>query len=170
MEAWDPRLEVVNVREFPLPGAARLFEMSLSDGTALRISTKSDPDANELGVIPVGADEAMVSVRLTAAEATTLASLLSGVLLVIRSYDDQETGDTTALRTVTIGAASPAVGRLLDELAMGDPNEARVVAVIRDDTRQLIEEDPLRRLEVGDRLVLVGRPPVLERVARHLSG
>lgn len=169
MEAWDPRLEVVNVREFPLPGAARLFEMSLSDGTALRISTKIDSDGSELGVIPAGTDEAAVGVRLTAAEATTLVSLLSGVLLVIRSYDD-ESGDTAALRTVTIGAASPAVGRLLDELDTGDPDEARVVAVIRDDTRQLIEEDPMRRLEAGDRLVVVGRRPALERVVSSLAG
>lgn len=164
-----PPFDVVNVREFPLPGAARLFEVALSDGAALRVSTESD--AGQLGVIPAGADEAIVKVRLTRAEASTIASLLSGVRMVLRSDDDADDADddAAASRTVTLRAGSPAIGRLLHELDIPDPDHARVVAVIRDDTQRLLEDDPRRRTEEGDRLVVVGRPQALARLVRYLG-
>lgn len=166
-----PQFDVVNVREFPLPGAARLFEVALSDGAALRISTESD--AGQLGFIPAGADEAIVEVRLTKAEASTIASLLSGVRIVLQSDDDSDTDtaeDAAASRTVTLRAGSPAIGRLLGDLDIPDPDHARVVAVIRDDTHRLLEDDPGRRTEEGDRLVVVGRPQALVRLVRYLGG
>lgn len=169
MEHEDPRLEVVDVREYPVPGAARLFEISLSDGTALRISTDNESDASELGVVPAGADEAAVTVRLTGAEASTLSSLLSGVRLVIRSYD-RAPREGAATRTVTVPDWSPVVGVPLAEIELPDPDEARIVAVIRDDTEQLLEEDPASRCRVGDRLVVVGRHPALDRLVSRLTG
>jgi len=167
----DPQFDVVNVREFPLPGAARLFEVALSDGAALRISTESD--SARLGVIPAGDDEAIVNLRLTTAEATTIASLLSGVRIVLQADGDaaaDAVDDAAASRIVTVRAGSPAIGKLLHELDIPDPDHATVVAVIRDDTRQLLEEDPNRRTKEGDRLVVVGWPQAIGRLVQYLGG
>lgn len=167
MEQSDPRFDLVNVREHPVPGPARLFEIALADGSSLRISTDVDGDASELGIIPAGADEAAAVVRLTGAEASTVSSLLSGVRLVVRTYD-RAPREGASTRTITIRDDSPVVGTPFDEIELPDPDEARVVAVIRDGTPQLLEEDPRARCEVGDRLVLVGRHPALDRLVARL--
>jgi K+/H+ antiporter YhaU regulatory subunit KhtT len=168
MDEHHARTEVVNVREYPMPGADRLYEVVLTDGTALRIAVDGDSDGSELGVIPAGADEAAVRVRLTGAEASTVSSLLSGVRLVVRNYD-RAPRDGAATRTVTIPDGSPVVGIPLDEVDLPDPDEARIVAVIRDETEQLLEEDPGHRCRAGDRLVLVGRHPALDRLVSRLT-
>lgn len=168
MEQPDPPFELVTVREHPVPGAARLFELPLADGSSLRIATDVDGDASELGIIPPDSDEAAATVRLTGAEASTVSSLLSGIRLVVRDYD-RAPREGAATRTVTIPEDSPVVGIPFDEIELPDPDEARVVAVIRDDTPQLLESDPGRRCEVGDRLVLVGRHPALDRLVARLT-
>ena len=117
MEQSDPRFDVVNVREHPVPGPARLFEIALADGSSLRISTDVDGDASELGIIPAGADEAAAVVRLTGAEASTVSSLLSGVRLVVRTYD-RAPREGASTRTITIRDDSPVVGTPFDEMAV----------------------------------------------------
>jgi K+/H+ antiporter YhaU regulatory subunit KhtT len=42
--------------------------------------------------------------------------------------------------------------------------------VIRDDTDRLLEEDPARKCQAGDRLVVVGRHPALDRLVSRLTG
>ena len=167
MDQSDPMLELVNVREHPVPGPARLFEIALADGSSLRISTDVDGEASELGIVAPGSDEAAAVVRLTGAEASTLSSLLSGIRLVVRTYD-RAPREAASTRTITIREGSPVVGLPFDQIELPDPDEARVVAVIRDDTPRLLEEDPRGRCEVGDRLVLVGRHPALDRLVARL--
>jgi Trk K+ transport system NAD-binding subunit len=75
-----------------------------------------------------------------------------------------------ALGTITLAAASPAVGCLPNELVGPDPDDAQVIAVIRDETLDLVETDPDRRCEPGCRLVLVGWSDSLERLMRFLLG
>lgn len=64
----------VHVREHPVPGNARLFHLTLSDGTLLAISTDADTTDRALAVVPPTADEAVTSVHLSSAEATTLSA------------------------------------------------------------------------------------------------
>jgi K+/H+ antiporter YhaU regulatory subunit KhtT len=45
-----------------------------------------------------------------------------------------------------------------------------VIAVIRDDTDDLIETDPDRPCQAGDRLVIVGRPGSMSRMVEQLIG
>jgi hypothetical protein len=46
----------------------------------------------------------------------------------------------------------------------------RVVAVIRDDTSELLEHDEIRPCSVGDRVVIAGRADHLREPRRHLLG
>jgi TrkA domain protein len=160
----------VHVREFPLPGSARMFRMTLADGTSVTLSTQAGSMDRTLGVTPSGFDESVVVVHFTAAESTTLAALLSGIRFVIEGADEAQPVDAANLRTVTLPAGSPAVGRRLHELDASGSVDARVIAVIRDDTDELIETDPERACEPGDRLVIVGRPGAMAALVQRLTG
>ncbi|HEX6248453.1 MAG TPA: TrkA C-terminal domain-containing protein [Nocardioidaceae bacterium] len=160
----------VHVREHPMPGNRRVFSLTLPDGTLLTVATDPDERARDLSVTPLGSDAAAVSVRLSDVEATTLAALLSGVRFTVEVAPDQGPVDAANLRTMTIRAGSPAVGRRLHDLESPQPQDATVIAVIRDDTPDLVETDPQRPCRPGDRLVLVGRPGAMRDLVRHLLG
>nr|WP_249419839.1 TrkA C-terminal domain-containing protein [Rhabdothermincola salaria] len=94
--------------------------------------------------------------------------LLSG--LVVTGHDAAAPAvhdEPVQVVTLELAADSPALGRVPDELA--DEGRARVLAVIRDDTPELVEDDPSRALRVGDRLVVAARPEELDAV-RHRLG
>jgi Trk K+ transport system NAD-binding subunit len=84
--------------------------------------------------------------------------------------EDEQPLAAANLRTVTLSAGSPAIGRRLHDIQVPDPEHAKVIAVIRDDTADLIETDVERPCRAGDRLVLVGRPEALRHLVRDLSG
>jgi Trk K+ transport system NAD-binding subunit len=90
------------------------------------------------------------------------------VVLESRPTDVPATG--VHVETVTISAASPAVGRPVDQLERPDPDAATVLAVIRDDTPELVEEDAGRPCRPGDRLVIAGHPGALRELRDHLVG
>ena len=158
------------MREHPLPGNARMFCMTLADGTILTLSTSSESTDRTLEVTPPYSDEAVVAVHFNAAESTTLAALLSGIRFVIQQPEEHQPVDAANLRTVTLPAGSPAVGLRLHDLDVPDSIDARVIAVIRDDTDDLIETDPDRPCQPGDRLVIVGRPGSMSDMVRRLTG
>lgn len=106
---------------------------------------------------------------MTSVESTTLAALLSGIRFSVQE-EPRAPVNAANLRTITLPAGAPAVGRRLEELDVPDADEARVIAVIRDDTADLIEDDPDRPCQVGDRLVLVGRPGSMHTLVEYLLG
>lgn len=159
----------VHVREHPMPDNARLFSVTLADGTLLSIATEAAGGGRDLSLTPPGHDEAAVNVRLSDVEATTVAALLGGVRFTVEAPDHTPVGAAN-LRTLTIGAGSPAVDRRLDEIEVPQPEDATVIAVIRDDTPELVEQDPDRPVQPGDRLVLVGRPGAMSALVQHLVG
>jgi TrkA domain protein len=160
----------VHVREFPVPGNARLFHLTMSDGTLLAISTDADTTDRTLSVTPPSVDEALATVHLSNAEATTLSALLSGIRFVIDQPDEHQPVDAANLRTITLPAGSPAIGRRLHDLDVPDHDSARVIAVVRDDTDDLIEADMERPCRAGDRLILVGRPGSMSPLVKYLLG
>lgn len=160
----------VHVREHPLPGNARMFCLTLADGNTVTLSTSGESRDRSLEVTPPDSDESVVTVHFNAAESTTLAALLSGIRFVIQQPEEHQPVDAANLRTVTLPAGSPAVGKRLHDLDVPDSIDAQVIAVIRDDTDDLIETDPDRPCEVGDRLVIVGRPGSMSDMVRRLTG
>lgn len=168
MSTHSPEDEV-HVREHPLPGNGRLFTVTLSDGTELTIVTEPSSAGRQLAVTRPGADEPIAKVHMTGVESTTVAALLSGIRFVI-DHGDVAPVNAANLRTVVLPAGARAVGLRLDELQEPDSENARVIAVIRDDTDDLIEGDPERPCQPGDRLVLVGRPGSMSTLVDHLLG
>jgi len=147
-----------------------MFCMTLADGSIVTLSTPSGSTDRTLEVTSPDSDEAVVAVHFSAAESTTLAALLSGIRFVIEQPEDHQPVDAANLRTVTLAAGSPAVGSRLHDLDVPDSIDAQVIAVIRDDTDDLIETDPERPCEAGDRLVIVGRPGSMSALVQRLTG
>ncbi|HSJ91332.1 MAG TPA: TrkA C-terminal domain-containing protein [Ilumatobacter sp.] len=168
MSPHSPEDEV-HVREHPLPGNSRLFTITLADGAEVTIVTDPTSPSRQLAITRPGADEPIAKLRMTGVESTTIAALLSGIRFVIERGDVAPV-NAANLRTVVLPAGAYAVGLRLDELREPDPENARVIAVIRDDTSDLIEDDPERPCAPGDRLVLVGRPGSMSTLVDHLLG
>jgi K+/H+ antiporter YhaU regulatory subunit KhtT len=164
-----PRAEV-HVREHPLPGNSRLFWLTLADGSVIGVASHSVGTGREVSLTLPGQDEPALTTRLSDVEATTLAALLSGVRFLVETPADHAPVGGANLRTLTIGAGSPAIGVKVADIDVPSPGDARVIAVIRDDTPELVEEDPRRPCQPGDRLVLVGRPEAMRELVQHLLG
>ena len=160
----------IHVRQHSVPGIGRLFQLPLDEGWLVSVLVDTHSDDRELAVVEPGHDEPRVSVRLREAEAVTLATLLSGARFVFHDEPLPEPVSGVHVETVVVGASSPAVGRALADIAVPDPNAVRILAVIRDDTPELLEDDARRPCQPGDRLVLVGRPGPLDEVRRSLTG
>lgn len=159
----------VHVREHPYPGSGRMFAVTLANGAVLTIVADPVSMHRQVAVTLPGDDEPVATIPMTGVESTTVAALLSGVRFVVE-HDHGAPVNAANLRTVVLPAGAPAVGRRLSDLEVPEPDHARVVAVIRDDTPELIEDDPERPCEPGDRLVLVGRPGSMSALVSHLVG
>jgi TrkA domain protein len=160
----------VHVREQKIHGVGQLFQLPLDDGWTISVIVHARTGERELDVLSPGEDDADVKVHLTEAHAITLATLLSGVRFVFEDRPEPKPADGVHVETVVIGAGSPAVGRTIQELPLPSPEDARIIAVIRDDTPQLIEDDLARACLPGDRLVVAGRPGTLEELRSFLAG
>ena len=168
MSTHSPEDEV-HVREHPFPGSGRLWTVTLGSGAQLTVIASPDAAARQLAVTLPDREEPAVTIDMTGVESTTVAALLSGIRFVVHE-DEAAPVNAANLRTVALPAGARAVGYRLDELDVPDPDQARVIAVIRDDTPDLIEDDPNRPCQPGDRLVLVGRPGSMTKLVEHLLG
>lgn len=161
----------VNVREQKVPGVAWLYQLSLPTGWSVSVLVEARSGRRQIHVVRPGLDSADATVHMSEAEAVTLGALLSGVRM---TFDQEPVHPLPAhgvhVETVLIGAGSPAAHRRIEELEVPNAREARVLAVIRDDTLDLIEDDAGRACQPGDRLVLAGRPGSLEELRRFLAG
>lgn len=161
--------ENIRIRRHRVPGRGSRYDIPLRDGNHLVIVASShDPGARELHVLrSEGLEEPDASIALTSGEATTVATLLSNMRIVVEDTAEPPAG--VRVETMQVGSASPAVGKRPDELPIADPDHARVLAVIRDDTPELVESDIAQACRPGDRLVIAGRPPHIDSLRRHLQ-
>jgi len=163
----------VHLREHVIPGVGRVYEMPLEGGQLLSVVIDARTGERALSVLRPGEDEPVAVVRLDENQALTLSTLIAGLRIEVEATAPRE---AVQVDTVVIGAGSPAAGRTLTELEAShagqppDPADARVIAVIRDDTPELLEDDPHRPCQPGDRLVLAGRPGRLDDLRRWLVG
>jgi TrkA domain protein len=160
----------VNVRECAVPGVGRSYQLPLGEGTTVTVMVETASGVRELSALGPGEDEPQLRVRLGEAHALTLAAMLSGVRFVFESDPSDAPAGGVHVETVTVGAGSPAVGHLVDDLELPDPEGAQVLAVIRDDTPELVEDDATRPCQPGDRLVVAGHPEPLHRLRSFLAG
>lgn len=163
----NPAPENLHIRRQPIPGGGSRDELSLQDEHQLVIVHPPGTERRELHVFTTSDDdEPTASVSLTPAEAMTVATLLSNIRIHIEV--PSEPAEAARVETMRIGGASQAVGKRPDELPITDPDHARILAVIRDDTPELVEDDPGQACRPGDRLVVAGRSPHLDSLRRYL--
>ena len=157
----------VHIREQELPGIGHRFDLEVQGGLTLTVVARRD-GSRDLGVTEKVADEPLRSVHLGREQAVAVGSLLLGARFSDAGGD--RAGRAMDVGTVLLGPRSPAIGRIPPEIPLPGGAEAAVVAVARDDTPQLLEDDRHRPCEPGDRLVVVGRRDRLDDVIHHLAG
>ena len=160
--------ENIRIRRQRVPGRGSRYDIPLQDGHQLVVVTAATTtEATQLHVLASpGDEEPAASVELTPGEATTVATLLSNLRIVVDDTPEPDHG--VRVETMTIGGASQTVGKRLDELPIADPEDARILAVIRDDTPELVEADTTQACRPGDRPVVAGRPLHIDSLRRYL--
>lgn len=160
----------IQIREQRLPGIGHRYELLVDRRRSLMVVVQ-DGGRRELGVVSDGAEEADVVVSLTQAQAVALAALLTGARFSIDTTGgDRIDAGEVAIETVTLRPSSPAVGRPMGEIRLVGNREAAVLAVIRDDTPELIEHEEGRPCQPGDRVVIAARRDRLRAVVEQLAG
>ena len=158
--------EDVHIREEDLPGIGRRFDLDVDEGLTLVVVARRD-GSRDIAVGERGADDTRRSVHLSREQAVAVGSLLLGARFSEGGKTDDGALDVS---TLVLGDDSPAVGVPPAEVPLPAGSDAAVVAVARDDTPQLLEDDRSRPCEPGDRLVVVARRDRLDEVIHHLAG
>ena len=157
----------VHIREHALPGIGRRFDLEVGDDLTLSVVARRD-GSRDVAVTEKGEDAPRRSVHLRREQAVAVGSILLGARFSIEHED--LAGAEVDVTTVLLGDRSPAIGKLPRDVVLPDGAEGVVVAVARDDTAQLLEDDQHRPCKPGDRLVIAARRDRLEMVVRHLAG
>jgi K+/H+ antiporter YhaU regulatory subunit KhtT len=130
-----------------------------------------DHGGRQVGVMDDGADEPSVTVPLSHEQAVAVGALLMGARFSIdTTHDERVAGDEVDVETMTVGPGSPAAGRLLSDIALPPDSDAEVLAIIRDETPALVEDDAHTPARPGDRLVVAARRDRIGAVVQHLAG
>jgi TrkA domain protein len=157
----------IHIREQRLPGIGSRYDLDVAEHRVLSVVARTD-GSRELAVRAQGADETAVTVPLSREQAVAVAALLTGARFSIGPARSRDA--SVDVGTVVVGPRSPAVGLRADEIPLPAGSEAAVLAVISDETPDLIEGDPERRCQPGDRLVVAARPDRLSGVLAGLAG
>ena len=159
----------VRIREQALPGVGHRYELLLERGRRLIVVVQRD-GGREVAIGHGDTDEPVAVVSLSLDQAVATAALLTGARFSIEADGDAEDAEDVAVETVTLGERSPAIGRLVRDVPLLADSDAAILAVIRDDTPELIEDQTARPCEPGDRIVVAARRERLGAVVEHLVG
>jgi K+/H+ antiporter YhaU regulatory subunit KhtT len=158
----------VRVREQLLPGIGHRYEVLL-DHHRIVVVVQRD-GRRELAIVR-GTDDTAVATSLSQDQAIAVAAILTGARFSIDTTDDPEVeADEVDVRTVVVSAGSPAVGRTAGEVPLPAGAHAEILAVIRDETPELVEDDTQGPIQAGDRLVVAARREQLDAVLHHVAG
>jgi len=160
----------VRIHEQILPGIGHRYEVQVGDDRRLIVAVQHAGHI-EIAISDRGADEPAAAVTLSRELALALAALLTGARFSIESDPERDAPlGNVAVETVTLSERSPAVGRLAREVPLLAGSDAAIVAVIRAETAQLLEDEATEPCRAGDRVVVVARGDRLADVVRELEG
>ncbi len=160
----------LHVRERRLPGIGHRYEIPLGRGQVLVVVVE-DTGGREIGVLDRDADAPAVTLTLSHDQAMAVAALLTGARFALdTSDDDLVAADEVEVETVTIAEGSPAVDRPVSQIPLLPDSDAAVLAVIRDETPEVVEDEPDTPARPGDRLVVAARRDRIAEVVAHLAG
>ncbi|MFP3899633.1 MAG: hypothetical protein ACLFXM_02180 [Acidimicrobiia bacterium] len=159
----------IDVREVDLPGVGRRYELPLDAARTLVIVVLHD-GGREVAVISRHTETPDVRVPLTHDQAIAVAALLTGARFSIETrHDEKVTGDEVAVETAVVGASSAAVGQHAADVTAGSA-DAAVLAVIRDETPEVVEDVRDLPLRPGDRVVVAARRERLGPLIEQIHG
>lgn len=159
----------INVYEQALPGLGQRFELQLDDDHVLGMVALRN-GRRQLTRRRVGDDEAATLIDLDRDQAVTIGALLLGAQFSLTSQGDTIPADQVIVETITIADDAPAIGTSARD-ALGDlVSDVAVLAVIRDQTAEIVEHDPDLALCAGDRVAIAARPGRHASVFRALNG
>jgi TrkA domain protein len=160
----------VHIREQHLPGIGARYEISIEGHHTLILVAHRD-GRRDIASADAERDEPVVVLSLSRDQAVTLGALLMGARF---SFDVHEEGgdapEQAVVETVTLGPASPVVGKVIQDVSLPADGDATLLAVIRDDTPRLVEDEETETVRAGDRLVIAARRERLDQVVRQLTG
>lgn len=144
------------VTEQDLPGIGRRYQMNDDRGRVVTVivhhSGRRDVYLPQAGRGDVDA------VSFTDDQARRLGALLAGVYFKPAAVAQVEAViGGLLIDWVTLHERSPGVGRSIAELEIRRQTRMTVAAIVRGDS-SLVAPDPDTVLEIGDRLVVIGRP------------
>lgn len=158
----------MRVREERLPGIGMRYDLDLPDHR--RLFVIAEPGGRRHLGLSRGGDEPEWQVTLDQDRAVMVAALLLGARFTLdTSHDDSVASDEVVVDTVELGPASPAIGKVLPEIALPDA-DAVVLAIVSDSTPELVEDDAAHRCLPGDRVVVAARGARIDELSRHLRG
>ena len=162
-------MEEVRVRELMLPGVGYRYELPVDRDRSLVLVVQHG-GGREIGIALPGHDGLAAAVKLSQDQAAAVAALLTGARFALEPDSGPAPGSVVAVETATLGERSPAVGHLVGDVSRLAGGDAVILAVIRDDTPQLVEDSDVQPCRAGDRLVVAARQDRLAEVVRELTG
>lgn len=158
----------IEVREEHLPGIGVRWELDLPDGAVLHVTAERS-GRRHLGLTHRGQDAPAWTLRLDQQQAVTIAALLLGARFTIDAPDQSPAQSEVVVDTIELGPASPLIGRRVSEISLPEA-DAMILAIIDDETPDLVERSADRRCEPGDRIVLAARARDMGTLAEQLRG
>ena len=160
----------VRVREQRLPGVGHRYDIELEDGRHLFVVVQGD-GRRAVGIVDPRADRPDASATLSQDQAVAVAAILTGARFSIDTSEDHRiAGDEVAVETILLGDASPAVGRVAEEVAHSAGPDVAILAVIRDETPDVVEDSLTEPIRPGDRIVVAARREQVDTLVRQLTG
>lgn len=166
----------ITIREQTLPGIGRRYDVMVGGQRRLSVVV-SLTGLRELSISDADADEPTAVVSLSQAQAFAVAALLSGARFSLEpdpypAAPEQPATDEDAVTvsTVTLTDSSPAIGHSVSDINLPAGSNATVLAIIRDETPELVEDPERVPCRPGDRLVVAARASWSDHVTAMLAG
>lgn len=160
----------IEIREQRLPGIGQRYEFAI-DGNERVVVVAQRDGRRDIGVLRSGSDQVEQLVQLDQDQAVALGAMLTGARFSIdTSDDDRIEAGRVVVQTVTLGHSSPVLGRTVKDIDVCDDIAAAVLAVIRDETPQVVEDPATAGSPPGDRLVIAADRDHIDRLVAYLSG
>jgi K+/H+ antiporter YhaU regulatory subunit KhtT len=147
-----------------LPGVGWRYDIPLARGMRLLVLVE-DRGRRHLILADErhGTEESWLSVPMTEEQSLAVAALLTGARLNVTERDVGHAADTlstapdTLIESVLVTESSAIRGLPPSALIQRLEGQAELLGVVCDETPQILEDDPNRPLQVGDRVVVAAR-------------
>lgn len=159
----------INVYEQALPGLGQRFELQLDEDHVLGMVALRN-GRRQLTRRSVGEDDADTLIDLDRDQAVTIGALLLGAQFSVTSPLDTAPADEVIVETIPIADDAPAIGKSAREALSDFGSDVAVLAVIRDQTAEIVEHDPDLALCAGDRVAIAARRGRHAIIIRALNG